>query len=290
MHQEREENSRSLGPRMSEGMNEMEPDDFSRSETHAHKTRGEDPGPQSLKLTLARLKDAQKPPYGVAAWSRFVNRPLGRYFAAAAYHGGLTPNQVSIVSGVFTYSGIVLIAVAAPRPLVSVLVGILLVIGYAIDSADGQVARLTGRGSLLGEWLDHMLDCAKIASIHLAVLVHLYRFADNLSGWKLLLPLAYSIVGSVLFFGVILTDQLRRASSTSGLPRVTGSTSLVRSFLLIPVDFGVLACVLALLFWQSLFFVAYVLLFVATAGSLLIAIRGWVKALRALDRARESRP
>ena len=60
--------------------------------------------------------------------------------------------------------------------------------GYALDSADGQVARLTGGGSLLGEWLDHMIDSTKIAALHLAVLLHACRHTDLPAGW-LLVPL-----------------------------------------------------------------------------------------------------
>ena len=56
-----------------------------------------------------------------------------------------------------------------------VVVSLLLILGYALDSADGQLARLLGGGTPEGEWLDHVIDSAKLATIHLAVLVSLYR-------------------------------------------------------------------------------------------------------------------
>ncbi|MFE3287575.1 CDP-alcohol phosphatidyltransferase, partial [Streptomyces sp. NPDC059233] len=46
---------------------------------------------------LRELRGAQKSAKGVSLYSRFVNRPAGRYLAAASYAVGLTPNQVTLV-------------------------------------------------------------------------------------------------------------------------------------------------------------------------------------------------
>ena len=64
-------------------------------------------------------------------------------------------------------------------------------LGYALDSADGQLARLRGGGSLTGEWLDHVIDSFKISTLHLAVLVMAYRFFPTPTWW-LLVPLVFS--------------------------------------------------------------------------------------------------
>ena len=48
-----------------------------------------------LRTTVRRLAAAQKGAAGAPAYSRFVNRPLGRLFAALAFHAGLTPNAVT---------------------------------------------------------------------------------------------------------------------------------------------------------------------------------------------------
>ena len=45
--------------------------------------------------TLRRLRQAQKSAKGAPPYSLYINRPLGRIFAAAAYQIGLTPNQVT---------------------------------------------------------------------------------------------------------------------------------------------------------------------------------------------------
>lgn len=238
---------------------------------------------ESLRDIRGRLAAAQKPPHGVAAWSRFINRPLGRHIAAMAYRIGLSPNQVSIVSALLTFSGIAIIALSELRPLTSVLVGILLVAGYAVDSADGQVARLTGTSSVLGEWLDHTFDCLKTASVHLAVVVHMYRFIEPDHRWTYLVPLAYSVVAVELFFGQILMDQLRRAAHQGTRGPQTGSTSVLGSLARLPFDYGLLAAVLGLMYWWDVFFVLYSVLLLGTTAALLVALSRWVRMLRSMD-------
>ncbi len=95
------------------------------------------------------------------AYSRFVNRRLGRLLAAWATHRACLPNAVTAVSAGFTFSAVVLLAVLPPTWWLGITVALLLVLGYAFDSADGQVARLTGTGSAAGEWLDHIVDATK---------------------------------------------------------------------------------------------------------------------------------
>ncbi|WP_286279159.1 CDP-alcohol phosphatidyltransferase family protein [Naasia aerilata] len=104
----------------------------------------------TVPVALERLRSSQKSSKGAAAYSRFVNRPLGRVLAAVAATAGLRPNQVTAISAVFTFAGIVLLATVPPSLGLGVGVTLLLLVGYALDSADGQVARLRGGGSLAG--------------------------------------------------------------------------------------------------------------------------------------------
>ena len=97
---------------------------------------------------IARLAFAQKGSRNAPAYSRWVNRPLGRRFAALAYVAGLTPGP-----GHRDQRLLHLRRDRADRRrrgrrrLLGVLVAVLLVIGYALDSADGQLARLRGGGT-----------------------------------------------------------------------------------------------------------------------------------------------
>lgn len=65
--------------------------------------------------TLKQLSKAQKPARGVPGYSRFVNRPAGRLFAAAAHRIGLSPNHVTAASGLVTFPAIAAIALYPPH-------------------------------------------------------------------------------------------------------------------------------------------------------------------------------
>ena len=238
---------------------------------------------------LQRLGSAQKSAKGAPAYSRFVNRRAGRYLAALAYVMGLTPNMVTAISGVFSFAGIALLALVAPSWWVGVAVALLLMIGYALDSADGQLARLRGGGSTAGEWLDHMIDATKISSLHLAVLISAYRWFDFDSAAWLLVPIGFTVVAAVSFFGMILNEQLLRVHQ-AGKPvaKQTGSPSTLRSLLVAPTDYGVLCLSFVLLGAPMAFFTLYALLFAGSFGYLALAAIKWFRLMGSLDAAKVS--
>lgn len=243
------------------------------------------PGSDGLGATLRRLSGAQKGASGAPAYSRFVNRKLGRLFAALAFHAGLTPNAVTGISAAFTATGIGLLALAPHSWATGLAVTACLVVGYALDAADGQLARLRGGGSPAGEWLDHMVDAAKASGLHLAVLVGLYRFETVEVGPLLLIPVAYCVVDGVLFFGTMLNEALRaqHGVATRAQPSV-GRPSLLRSVLALPTDYGLLCLVFLLLGLPGLFMTAYSLMFVGTAAYLLVGSVKWFREMERLPR------
>ena len=247
--------------------------------------------PGRYRAALQRLGSAQKSAKGAPAYSRFVNRRAGRYLAALAYVMGLTPNTVTAISGVFSFAGIALLALVAPSWWLGIAVALLLMIGYALDSADGQLARLRGGGSTAGEWLDHMIDATKISSLHLAVLISAYRWFDFDSTAWLLVPIGFTVVSAVSFFGQILNEQLQRvhqanlpAARRSAAP--TGSPSTLRSLLVAPTDYGVLCLGFVLLGAPMAFFTVYALLFAGSFGYLALAAIKWFRLMVSLDAAK----
>lgn len=238
---------------------------------------------ESFAATLRRLSSAQKGAVGAPAYSRFVNRKLGRLLAALSWHLGLTPNAVTVLSALVTFSGIAVLAVAPLSGGTGVLVSLLLAVGYALDAADGQLARLRGGGSPAGEWLDHMVDAAKIASLHLALLVGLFR-SDVFDGDAvLLIPLGFSVASVVLFFATLLNEALRAQHGATTRAAPTGrQPGVLRSLLVVPTDYGVLALVFLLLGAPPVFLAVYSALFVATAGYLALAVRKWFGEMRRL--------
>ncbi len=248
---------------------------------------------ESYSQSLARLASAQKSSSGAPAYSRFVNRRLGRYLAALAYQLGATPNQVTAVSALFTFAGIAVIAFVPVSVLGAVAVVLLLVAGYALDSADGQLARLRGGGSPSGEWLDHVIDATKIGTLHLAVFLSFLRAPQGREA-VLGVPLVYMVVAAVAFFAIVLTDLLRRAENVrTGVPtRGSRSTSALYSLAVVPTDYGLMCLSFILLAWPLGFTVVYLGFFAANTLYLVLALPKWFRELKGLGElpSREDRP
>jgi phosphatidylglycerophosphate synthase len=234
---------------------------------------------------LRRLRGAQKSSKGAPAYSLYVNRPLGRILAAAAYQLGLTPNQVTYLSAAFTFAGIAVVALSPTAWWSGLVVGFLLVVGYALDSADGQLARLRGGGSSTGEWLDHMIDSAKIVSLHLAVLIMFARQGALPSNGFLLVPMVFAVVSTVHFFGMILVEQLgREHRAKNQLPAPPKQvSSKARTLAKIPTDYGVLCLAFLLLGAPLVFAGVYTLLALGSTGYLVLILRKWYRDVAALD-------
>lgn len=236
--------------------------------------------PGATRLALAA---AQKSSKGAPAYSRYVNRPAGRVLAGIAYQLRMTPNMITAVSATLSFAAIATLVLARPTLLTGVLVCAGLVLGYAFDAADGQLARLRGGGTPAGEWLDHMVDATKISSLHLAVLVAAYRFFDLPSPALLLVPIGFAIVAAVMFFGLILNEQLRRvAQVTTGTATDRGTTSLLRSLLVVPTDYGLLCVAFLLLGAPLLFFWVYGLIFLVNAIFMALGAVKWYRDMAAL--------
>lgn len=231
---------------------------------------------------LLELRSAQKTAKGVSLYSRFVNRPAGRYLAAGAHGLTLTPNQVTLISAGFSLAAVAVLAVGEPSWGAGIAVWIGLAVGFAFDSADGQLARLRGGGSAAGEWLDHVVDCAKITALHAAVLIAFYRhpghFGVTDEAW-LLLPLGFQFIAVVTFFGGLLTEKLK-PRPVPGSP--AAAPSGLRAVALLPVDHGVFCLVFLLLGAGSGFRWVYAALGAAGGLFLVAFLTKWFRELSAV--------
>ncbi|MCR2823962.1 CDP-alcohol phosphatidyltransferase family protein [Microbacterium sp. zg.Y909] len=209
-----------------------------------------------------------------------MNRPLGRLLAAASAAAGMGPNAVTALSALVTGVGLIVLAVPAPSAATGLIAAALLVLGFALDSADGQVARLTGRSSPAGEWLDHVVDAGKMVAVHAAVLIGLWR-ADSVPTAWLLVPLAYAFVAVVLFAGLTLYSLLAPPAAGSA-----AAPSTLRSVALLPADYGILALSFALWGAPMTFLGAYTLLLAATTAITAGLLVKWFRSLSAAPAAR----
>ena len=234
----------------------------------------------------AQLASAQKAQTGVSLYTRYVNRPLGRVLASVCFGLRMTPNQVTGLSALATGAGLVLLVSGEPSPIRAVGVAVLLVLGFALDSADGQVARLTGSGSPAGEWLDHVVDAGKIVAVHAAILITAYRFWSTEPIWYLV-PLAFQVVSVVTFVGGLLTELLlRRSANATSTTSAIGEggarrPSRARAIALLPADYGILSLSFILTGWPGAFVVVYSLLLAANALIMALLLGKWFRALSA---------
>ncbi|MEH3032546.1 MAG: CDP-alcohol phosphatidyltransferase family protein [Aeromicrobium erythreum] len=209
----------------------------------------------------ATLAAAQKPGHGVPFYMRVVNRRIGRVLAAGLAQTRTTPDHVTALSALSALLGLALLVLAPPTPVVAVGVVLLLQLAFALDSADGQLARLTGRGSGAGEWTDHVVDAGRTILFHLAIAVALVRHELAPVAWALL-PLGFAVVASVRFFAQILAEQLRPAGSAE--PPRPGGPGGRAALLQLPADTGVVNASLLLWPWTTTFLLGYGLLAAAT--------------------------
>lgn len=229
-------------------------------------------GTYRFRETLSLLNKAQKPGLGVPAYTRWVNRRIARVFAAAAVKFGLTPNGVTALSALTSLLAIVLLLTNQPDFSVGVFAATLFALGYALDSADGQVARVTGKSSPSGEWLDHVVDAMRTPAMHLTVLVGFISHPASwpLTGWQLWwLPLAFSVLMTGHFMSQILAEQLRQKHATQE-PSTGGN---LRSFLNLHMDSGIFCWVFFLWGTGWGFLLVYGLLFLSNAATVLLSMR-----------------
>jgi phosphatidylglycerophosphate synthase len=117
-------------------------------------------------------------------------RPLGYQIARAAWRLGLTPNAVTAMGGLL---GILAGHFFLYRGWVPSVRGIaLLVASEAFDSADGQLARLSGQYSKLGRILDGLSSNLVFASIYLHLAIRIAGELGTLTAIGLILVAAVS--------------------------------------------------------------------------------------------------
>ncbi len=211
---------------------------------------------RTVRENLQALHGAQKSGAGVPAYTRWVNRRAARIIAATAASLGLTPDQVTALSAGLSATGLAVLLIAGPQWWSALLCAVLLAAGYVFDSADGQVARLTGTGSPAGEWLDHVVDAARTPAIHLSIAVAVLVHRPDLL-WLGGVAMAFTVLSAAQFMSQILAEQLVRASG----PEESRGPRHLQSLTLLPTDTGVLCWCFALWVVPPVFAVAYAALF-----------------------------
>jgi hypothetical protein len=104
-------------------------------------------------LSLADVRAlARKRPEQEFLINRLYGAHVSPFFTVICLRLGLSPDQVTIVGAAFGAAGIALLFL--PLGWWSVVGVVAIQVGYVLDFSDGQVARLTGRTSAAGSYLD----------------------------------------------------------------------------------------------------------------------------------------
>jgi hypothetical protein len=104
-------------------------------------------------MTLHDVRElARKRPEQEFLLNRLYGAHVSPFFTVVCLRLGLGPDEVTLVGGAFGAIGVVLLF--APIGWWTLLAVIALQVGYVLDFSDGQVARMTGRSSAAGSYLD----------------------------------------------------------------------------------------------------------------------------------------
>lgn len=231
-----------------------------------------------------QLRTAQKRRTGVPLYTLAINRPVGRVIAAGS-PSGITPNHLTGIGALFTFAGILALLLWGEGQPWTALVGVALIVGFFFDSADGQLARLRGGGSASGEWLDHVIDGIRIVLIHVATLTYLLRTEVIGRTEAITLCTIFVVAASATFFAGSLFEKL---TTTAAKTTVTSASS-ARSFLMLPVDYGILCWIYLLLPFVPVFTVVYALAAAAKVVTTTALLGKWYSTLRREDAARSAR-
>jgi phosphatidylglycerophosphate synthase len=143
-------------------------------------------------MTLAQVRElARKRPEQEFFLNRLYGAHVSPYLTVICLRLGLSPDQVTIVGAGFGAAGVAVLLL--PLGVWSIAAVAALQVGYILDFSDGQVARLTGRTSLAGaylDWLTHFYvpvgaALALAASVAWSTGTYLYLVAGLLAALEL---------------------------------------------------------------------------------------------------------
>jgi CDP-L-myo-inositol myo-inositolphosphotransferase len=178
--------------------------------------------------------------------SRYLNRPLSVRISRQLTRLAISPNQISLVSFLFSLLAAGLFAVGGYPALLAG--GVLAQVASIIDGCDGEVARLKFRESDFGGWFDAVLDRYADAFLLFGLTWHAY--GARADGIALLIGFLAIIGSFMLSYTADKYDSLMRGRIASGRRLRIGRD--IRVFLiflgaLFNQPFGVLAVIAVLM-------------------------------------------
>jgi phosphatidylglycerophosphate synthase len=180
------------------------------------------PRAMSTLREIAAIYRASKKKRDINWWTEWVCRPPAAALVLALRNTRVTPNQVTLASLVVcALSGAMLLWRDDYAWVLAAVV--VFEISFILDCADGQLARLRGRASVLGHLLDFLTDEIKAMMLYGCVAVHLWRFSGDQR---------YLVIGIAgMFFlasGIALTSFMRRPEYGAPPPTADGQPAVIQ--------------------------------------------------------------
>lgn len=169
---------------------------------------------------MAVTKTRTLVPAAAAARFRAGLRPL----VQALHAQGVRPNDVTV--GGAALNGVAGMLIAAGQPWLAVAA---LLVGGAADTVDGELARLSGRATPFGGFLDSLLDRVSDAAFFVGAAVLAFRLGDTLlfgaSLWGL-------VASFLISYARARAESLARRGDVGVAPREARATILALGVLL----------------------------------------------------------
>ncbi len=144
------------------------------------------PGPASPGSSAPAV--AVKPLEAEELVDEYFHRPPARVLVRGLARTSITPNQVTLLSGLVGVTSGILVGLGAHRPALLIGAGVLLYLSVVLDCCDGQLARIRGISSTTGAVLDGLADYA--VGIALGIGGSYYMATVHHNGWFWLIGLA----------------------------------------------------------------------------------------------------
>ncbi len=175
---------------------------------------------------IGAIYRASKKRQDINWWTEWICRPPAAALVYLLRDTRVTPNQISLASLVICTAAGAMFALASGH-LWLALAGLVYEISFVLDCADGQLARLRKRTSVLGHLLDFLMDEIKAMLIYASVAVYLWRAHGDLGGSELYLLIGLAGLLCVAS-GIACTSFMRRPEYGARPPDKDGQPAVIQ--------------------------------------------------------------
>jgi len=165
-------------------------------------------------------------------WKIF--QPLGGSVAFLAQSAGLTPNGITYLGGLLGILACYQFATLPITTMASIYLGVLFMVVYCFDCADGQLARATQQSSQMGKWLDLTVDLFLIILFPLCIAWFISPSYSKIQLSILILTLVFGRASA------LLTSALKRSGGEDHTPNLSTIIKVFQSLIDTPVFYTVL--------------------------------------------------